>query len=218
MKVVKFFLLVLILSGCSGSKVLPRYDAIQYSPFGAQIKAKDSYGNGLKGELIAASDSGIWVLRNYHASKAVSRGLSFNQEIRIVEVDSGNFYFLAMKDVNSYQIKYARSRKYTNFMALIPITFGHGIISAISLPVNFIITGSVAIAGSRAYRYDEMNLDRENLFQFSRYPLGLPEGLNTKELANRAFETPLSLPKENARTNHTSNPNPSKPAKRGSLE
>lgn len=217
MKVVKIFFLLLILSSCAGSKVLPRYDSMNYNYYGAQIKAKDQFGNALKGELIAANDSGIWVLQNFDKSEVVSWGFRDHQE-NLVKIDSSHFYFMHLKDLETYRIKYARSRKYTNLMLLTPITFAHGLISVISFPVNLIVTGSVAIAGSRAYQYNEFDLPKKDLHQFARYPSGLPEGLNPKMLNNSVFGTNLSSPWQKARDVKNQTTPKNEGAKRGTLE
>ncbi len=217
MKAVKIFLLLLILSSCAGSKVLPRYDSMNYNYYGAQIKANDQFGNALKGELIAANDSGIWVLQNFDKSQVVSWGFRDHQE-NLVKIDSSNFYFMHLKDLETYRIKYARSKNYAKMMLLAPITFAHGLISVISFPVNLIVTGSVAIAGSRAYQYNEFDLPKEDLHQFARYPSGLPEGLNPKMLNNGVFGSNLSSPWQKARDVKNQTTPKNEGPKRGALE
>ena len=217
MKAVKIFLLLLILSSCAGSKVLPRYDSMNYNYYGAQIKANDRFGNALKGELIAANDSGIWVLQNFDKSEVVSWGFRDHRE-NLVKIDSSHFYFMHLKDLETYRIKYARSKNYAKMMLLAPITFAHGLISVISFPVNLIVTGSVSIAGSRAYQYNEFDLPKKDLHQFARYPSGLPEGLNPKMLNNSVFGSNLSSPWQKARDVKNQTTPKNEGPKRGALE
>ncbi len=195
MKIVNLFLFGFLLVGCAGSKVLPRYDQMHYNPYGAQIKISDGKGYRLQGELIAANDSGVWVLRNFNKEDA--QALSPFPRIKnpIQTIDSGNFYFFPMSEVNGFTIKYARSRKYAAMMGATVITFGHGVISSISFPLNLIVSGAVAIAGSKAYQYNEGNLHKNELYQFARYPQGLPNPLDVRQLGNAVFQPALVTPK-----------------------
>lgn len=217
MKVVKIFFFLVILSGCAGSKVLPRYDSMNYNYYGAQIKAKDQFGNELMGELIAANDSGIWVLRNFDDLKMVSWGFENHQE-NLVDIDSRHFYFMHLQDLQTYRVKYARSRNYAKMMLLTPVTFFHGLISLISFPINLIVTGSVAISGSIAYQYNELEIPKSDLFKFARYPSGLPKGLNPQMLSNNVFSTTMSSPWQMARDAKNQTTPKGKGPKRGDLE
>ncbi len=217
MKIVNLFLFGFLLVGCAGSKVLPRYDQMQYNLYGAQIKIRDGKGNRLKGELIAANDSGVWVLRNFNNEDALTISPFPDVENPIQTIDSGNFYFFPLNAFESYSMKYARSRKYASMMGATVITFAHGWISAISFPVSLIVTGAVSIAGSQAYKYNEQNVPKKELNHFARYPQGLPPQLDVHQLGNNAFQTSLIAP-QRVMGNDKDDFAKTKKEKRGKLE
>lgn len=142
-------------------KYLPRLNNMGGSPNGAFVKLNQRGDITVYGELIAADSAFVYVLtdRDYHS---VSRCVK-----------------VPVERIASFKLRYAAPVSYgwtvpVFGLLIAPIT--SGLLSVVTIPVNLIVTASVAAGSFQATKYTAADIGKEDLWKFARYPQGLPPG------------------------------------------
>ena len=173
-------LLVAVINSCSPAKQLPDYlpnpDKIDVNQYGSYIQLLDTNGTTIKGELIAIDTNQIVVLKD---------SISLNETVRI-----------PIKGVSSFELRYARHKNYGATIPLFSLstvfpfpdpaaggimTF-HGYYSAITLPINLIVTIAVTRSSATAFLYSNKEMTFEKLKMFARFPQGIPPNINIADI------------------------------------
>jgi len=156
-KIIATILLVFFLSSCRLALYLPSSDTIDENEYGSYIKIIHKTKSNIYGELIAIDSNNIIVLSD----------------------DSEKCEIVSLSDVEQFTLKYANS---TNYGWTIPIytlaTIGHGWLLIFTAPINLIVTISINIHGSNAFKYSDKNMTFEKLKMFARYPQGIPSHID----------------------------------------
>lgn len=153
-------LLLILLSGCV-ARYLPRPAKIGLSPYGALIQIKDTKHHQYIGELIAADTSKLIVLT--------------------VDLSKSKVYVIPKKNTFSYKVHYAQPKGYGIVLASsgILLPFMHGFFAVFSIPANFLDLCIVLGTADSEYTYKPNELPYNKLYEFARYPQGLPPGMDT---------------------------------------
>lgn len=160
MKYICLFILAAGLSACAVPKrfsTLPRPGHPGESPFGARI----DWGNYRyrSGELLAVSDSTLWVLR---ADSVVQ------------------FSRHSMPDMTVYIMRTNEKYKTVGWLAAgsMAPTLGHGYYLLVSGPATLLvgaILSNQSVNGTYSLRYPE-EVGWDDLYRYARYPQGFPGG------------------------------------------
>ncbi len=153
---------------CSSKKYLPKPREIGYNPYGSHIKAyvrnlphKGSKPN-IKGELIAVSDSSVFVL-----IRANNQCIEFPK-----------------KDLIDYTLTYAKPP--SRYLWTIPVytasTISHGVLLVFTAPVNLIYTLAVVNSANQAYQYTAEDIPLTSLHSFARFPQGIPKHIKPDQI------------------------------------
>ena len=181
MKIVKLLLLVFTLSSCKGLKDVPYFDQMNQYPYGAQISISTNGYSFMKGELLAVTDSFVWLLRD---KEDYSNLNPIYNSLNHFEKRGNNLYKIDRNAVRYYRIQVGRSNNYAPLVWASLLTIGHGWFSLLTLPANLIVTTIVKKGGKNAYSYDEFSVSLEQMHIYARYPGGIPEQINEEELLN----------------------------------
>jgi len=157
--------------GCSQPKYLETYDKIQNSRYGAKIKIYFKNSLSLNGELLAVTDSNLYVL-----SEKYERGRK-NVLMQVIDKSS----------IDRFNIQHSNSKSTGAGIIVLPlIALSHGFVATLTIPVN-IVTSSVLHGNSISeLQYSNSEIEWKALYKFARFPQGLPPNVNLSDLLNRA--------------------------------
>lgn len=145
-------LLLLVLSSCANLYYLPTPEKTGVNEYGSYIQVKLNGHSKVRGELIAIDSTTLVVLTN-------------KKKLMTLPVNA----------VKQFKLRYARARNYGwTIPAFGYFSGAHGMFSAISLPVNLIVTISVTTSGNNAYSYNRKTISWDKLKMFARFPQGIP--------------------------------------------
>lgn len=145
--------LIFILSSCSSPIYLPSSNKINVNEHGSFIRINSQTKSSIEGELISIDSNTIIILSEKK-----------NQCEKIF-----------LKDVKRFKLRYARPKHYGwTIPSIIILPFIHGYYSAITIPVNLIVTILVTSSGEIAFTYNNKNISFDKLKMFARFPQGLP--------------------------------------------
>ena len=154
-------LLVLIISSCSTPAYLPASENIDENQYGSYIEVYLKTGSFVYGELIAIDTVNIFVM----------------PESKIA--GSGKISTVQIKNADHFILRYAKPKNYGWAIPVFSLaSISHGVFAVLTLPVNLIVTISVAVGGERAFRYSDKNMTYDKLKMFARYPQGIPENVD----------------------------------------
>jgi hypothetical protein len=176
MKITIAFILLLFFSSCYVNKNVPLTKDIDKWPYGAQVAirysentkiARRGEGYFIKGELLAVENDSLYIL-TYPPSAVVI----FSKE----ELSTMIVAFSLTSDAPN---------KFSGWTALLCLsTLAHGYFAVFSLPLNLIVGANVAASAAQstfAALYPD-NISWDELKKFSRFPQGIPEGVNPATL------------------------------------
>jgi len=160
MKINHFLIgLFLTMSSCVAPKYLPKPDQIDINNHGSYIKLYGKSGVIVGGEFIAIDSNEIVVLYN-DTCKSVP-----------------------LTDIVRFKLRYAKSKPYGWAMpAGVVLPFIHGLFSMFTLPLHLVVTISVSASGERAYRYNNKNMNYDDLKMFARFPQGIPSTIKKEDI------------------------------------
>ena len=172
MKLLVAISISLLFSSCLVNKTVPLTKDIDKWPYGAQVAIKysantkitrHSEGMYLKGELIAVGNDSAYIL-TYPPSAIVAIG---------------------KKELNTMIVAFSLTSdapgKYGGWTALLCLsTLAHGYFLIFTLPINLIVGANIAVSAAQstfAVLYPD-GVSWDDLKKFSRFPQGIPEGVN----------------------------------------
>lgn len=155
-KMIILSIALLILGSCIPARLsyLPEPDAVGLTPYGSYISLHTKEGKTVYGELIALEGNNLAI------------GNTSSMELSFVDTSSVEKYFIQFCKYKSYEI-----------LNVLPIS--HGWWMVFTFPINAIISGSLRYADKKESRYFDLNFNA--LYEFSRYPSGLPEGFTVND-------------------------------------
>jgi hypothetical protein len=157
-------LLAVMVGGCSAPAYLPEAEFIDVNQYGSYIEITTVRGPNISGELIAVDDDSMIVLSESSANMR-------------------NAVSIAHPDIYGYKLRYAQPENHGWTIPLYSLfTISHGWYLAFTFPINLITTIAVTAGGSSSYTYSDRNISRLKLRQFARFPQGMPEGVDIRQL------------------------------------
>ncbi|MBE0654718.1 MAG: hypothetical protein IH594_13020 [Bacteroidales bacterium] len=153
--------IAMFLTDCTTVKYLPGVNEIDINEFGSRIIVRTTDGPYIKGELLAV-DTGHLIIRtdsiHMHRYK--------------------NNVILSFKEIESYDLVYARTNKFMWTIPVFPLfAISHGMWAIFTAPVNLIITAIIADR-TGDFKYTREDITMEELKMFARFPQGLPPGID----------------------------------------
>lgn len=163
----RFRLLILVLMvvcGCSYPKYIPEARDVGINPHGGYIEVwLRPNMNPIKGELIAVEKGQL--------------------EILTTGKEGPKFNAIPLDKVREYRLRFARSREYGWLIPVFTlVSFTHGFVGIFTLPLNLIGSITIATKASREFTYEETQIHPSRLGPFSRFPQGIPEGVDPTRL------------------------------------
>lgn len=156
-KIIFVGLFALILSSCTSPKYLPNSENIDINKYGSYINIARNAKPDFNGELIAIDSNSITILKA-STKKCIT---------------------IPMADVKRFELQYAAHKKHgwaIPFFSLLTLSHGIGLVA--TLPINLIVTISVAVGGKKSFTYSNKNMTYDKLKMFARFPQGVPEHIN----------------------------------------
>jgi hypothetical protein len=156
-KILLSVLLVVVISSCTTPAYLPAHEKIDENQYGSYIEVYLKTGSYVNGELIAIDTNSIIVLQE--SGNAASKKIA---TVRII-------------DANRFLLRYAKPKNYGWTIPLYSLaSISHGIFAIFTLPLNLLVTISVAVGGERAFTYNDRKMTYDKLRMFARFPQGIP--------------------------------------------
>lgn len=177
----KYFLIFLsylwFLSSCSTPYVhLPKYDQVHADAYGAMItvryKDKDNKSQISTGELLSVENDSIYILSKVKKS--------YNQTEEIHKIITAH-----QKKVTSYKVIIAKSEPNGAFLASGILGLAHGFFLLISIPLNIAVGAVIMSEEKYLYSLSQKELKMEELYQYARFPIGIPQNTDLSELKLR---------------------------------
>lgn len=107
-------------------------------------------------------------------------------DLYLLEETSGKVIRINRTAFKHYQLYTASSKSYAGFIPLsVAMSVSQGVIGFLTLPFNLITTISVATSGSSRFTYTEEDVDYNKLYMFSRFPQGVPAGIDLSKIKGR---------------------------------
>ena len=156
-----FFLIVF--NTCTPPRYVPKTKDLDVNVYGSYIIIKPIKGSNVKGELLAVDTHRLVVLIDSGRQKKVS--------------------FFPLKKVKNFTLRYAQPKSYWwTVGAYTALCISHGIWALVSVPVNLIITGGIAIGATNEFKFHKDDIPYDSLKMFARFPEGIPPDvvINTK--------------------------------------
>lgn len=169
-------LLPVLMTSCYFPKYLSYVENLRENCHGSYIRIVRPGSTSVSGELIAID----------------------SQFVFLIQKDSNKLIQYPMKDVKKYFLYFARPRDYS---WMIPIGVGlpllpfkdpdpqvrgimpfHGFFSMLTIPINLISSFTVIGVENASVHYTEKQLPKNKLYMFSRFPQGIPAGLDKSKL------------------------------------
>ena len=148
-----FGLLLVLFSGCARPDYLPKPEEIGLNQHGSFIKITHKSATQVSGELIAIDSAGIIVL-----AKGSKRCLR-----------------IPVTEIKKFKLQYAQQPHYGwSIPVFSAVSLVHGLLAAITLPTNLIVTTLVTISGENDFKYNNRNISYHKLKMFARFPQGVP--------------------------------------------
>ncbi|MBK8081309.1 MAG: hypothetical protein IPK25_14130 [Saprospiraceae bacterium] len=162
----------LCLLGCTNKLVAPLYTEMGIDPYGSTIKVK-YYTSGkkqstLKGEILAIQNDSLFILTN--------RG----QSVTFYAIEK-----ISKHDIINYFVFYAKLNSNHGYAVSTALALTHGIFLPMSLIVNAIGIASINVSQDQYYALSRKNLAFEQLYNFSRFPQGIPDGIDLQKIKMR---------------------------------
>jgi hypothetical protein len=185
----KYFLIFLsylwFLSSCSTPYVhLPKYDQVHTDPYGAMItvryKDKDNKSQISTGELLSVENDSIYIL-----SKAKKSYNKTGETHKIVTAHQ--------KKVTSYKVIFAKSEPNGAFLTSGILSLAHGFFLLISIPLNIAVGAVIMSEEKYLYSLSQKELKMEELYQYARFPVGIPQNTDLSELTLRPLHKDRKL-------------------------
>lgn len=155
-----FIAIIFLAVGCGSRYYVPSFNDIKTNTFGARIEVTTLDNIWIEGELISADINNIVVLRD----------------------DSLKCELVPLRNIKNFKIEYARGKFY-GWSIPVFAAFGlsHGMNGILTIPINLISTISITAGGANAFTYLN-NVPTDSLFQFARFPGGIPKGIDTSSI------------------------------------
>ena len=154
-------IIAVVLNSCTVPRYLPNVKDIDVNPYGSYIVIYQKTGVPVKGELLAIDNNKLIVLLS-------SFGVN-------------NHISIPVNDIRKFTLHYAQPKNYGWAIPVYTIaTLTHGFYAALTLPVNLIVT--ISVAGVKAFTYNNKNISLQNIKMFARFPQGLPPGVELSEI------------------------------------
>ena len=147
-------LLGLLTSSCYYTpKYLPTSENIDINKYGSYIYVNYGSKSQINGELIAIDSNSITVLK----------------------ASTKKCMTIPMADVKKFELQYAAPKKHGWAIPFFSfLTLSHGIGLVATLPINLIVTISVAVGGKKSFTYSNKKMTYDKLRMFARFPQGVP--------------------------------------------
>ena len=152
-KIIFIGLFALLLSSCTSPKYLPNSENIDINKYGSYINIARNTKPDIDGELIAIDSNSITILK----------------------ASTKKCKTIPMADVKRFELQYAAHKKHgwaIPFFSLLTLSHGVGLIA--TLPINLIVTISVAAGGKKSFTYSKKKMTYDKLKMFARFPQGIP--------------------------------------------
>jgi hypothetical protein len=160
-KYILYCIIALIISSCATPAYLPTSDNIDVNQFGSYISIVSKPNTYIRGELISIDSNKIVVLKK-----------STNKCVIVL-----------IKEVKSFEIKYALSKNYAWSIPLLSLfSLTHGYAAIATFPLNVLVTVSVSIGSDNAFKYSNRNMTYSKLKMFARFPQGIPQRINIEDI------------------------------------
>jgi hypothetical protein len=153
-----------LLQACAVPNIVPEYDSIGASPFGAYIRVQTIGDEIVMGELLYTDTVSISVLMKRRGIDSVG--------VQQIQYDS----------ISNFSLVYGKAPSYAWTIPVFTLfTFTHGILLLFTAPINLISTIAVTVSAEGAYAYSKHDISLAELAKFARYPQGLPPGIGVFE-------------------------------------
>jgi hypothetical protein len=161
-------LLEVIFNGCASTKTatyLPKRDFVGKETNGSMIFLRTKLVDFIEGELISVENDSVFILSKTQPEPC------------------GKLKVVAKNDIAGYTLRFADSKNYSWTIPVFTIlSLTHGVFAIASLPINWIVTGSLSSAANRSATYTMSRLKTEDLYSFSRFPQGIPADVDKTTL------------------------------------
>ncbi|MCX6257486.1 MAG: hypothetical protein NTW49_06265 [Bacteroidia bacterium] len=158
---IHIFILAVFLCSCRFPDYLSEPEDIGVNRYGAEIFLQLNNQKNLKGELLSVEQNSVYLL-----------------------TDSADRFKLVIIPVNAierYKALYARPKNYEPSIPLLSLlSFSNGLFAIFTLPLSLITTLSIVNGAELSVAIKGRNFDE--LKMFSRYPQGIPKGINLKDI------------------------------------
>ncbi len=152
-------ILLVFMTSCGSPHYMPKQEDVGVSPYGAHIKIYSELDYIIVGELLAVEDNKIYVLGEY-------------------SIDS-----VATDQVYKYKLTYAKPKNYAWSIPLsLAAAIPSGLMAAYTGTAGLITSITATISARKSVQYTQKNLRMDELYQFARFPQGLPPGLDLNSL------------------------------------
>lgn len=159
---------VLMITSCSvmaPPSFLPPRENVGRETTGALVTLRGHHYSSIEGELIAVSNDSIYLLVKSYTDTC------------------GKVQVWSKEEVVNYTIRYAIGKNYgwtIPVFTLLSLT--HGVFALATLPMNWIVTGSLQSAAKKSVTFSKEQVGVEKLSMFARFPQGLPETVDRDQL------------------------------------
>jgi len=161
--------LIILVQCCSAPKYVPHKENITTSVYGAAIKIQNVEGTIFSGELLSIDNEKVIILT---ANKGI---------YKVIEENTTN--------ITSFTLRYAQPVKYGwSIPAYGLFCATHGWFAPITLPINLIVTTSIAAGGSQSYTYNHKQITRQEAANFARFPQGFPPNVSYESIEKANYK------------------------------
>jgi hypothetical protein len=161
-------LLAILLNGCATTETvtyLPKRDFVGKETNGSMIFLRSRQADFIEGELIAVENDSVYILTKSQFTPC------------------GKLKAVAKTDIAGYTLRFADSKNYSWTIPVFTIiSLTHGLFAIVSLPINWMVTGSLSSAANRSATYTMSRLKIDDLYSFSRFPQGIPSEVDKTAL------------------------------------
>ena len=151
----------ILLGACKGPEYLPGKKDLAISPLGSQIYPyKDGAKLLLRGELLAVEEQFIYIrLEETNRNVAIDKEMFNCYELQIAQFDNMSFDII-----------------------MVIASVGNGFLGMLTLPLNLVTAIGMRSASKNEVLFDCFQITQEELYQFARYPAGLPKGIEIAQI------------------------------------
>lgn len=154
-----------LLASCAMPGYLPSYDKVDVNHYGSFIRIALNKKETVKGELLAIDRKGIVILPSDNLNNPLKPSV------------------IPVSEIDHFRVYYARPKRYFWAIPLFSLaTISHGYYSVFSLPVNAVVTSTIAVTGENAFTFSNKTMSIDKLSMYARYPQGIPAGITLDQI------------------------------------